>query len=451
MMRFGKKILMLSACIGTAAAVCGQAVAAAPAAVSALTAQQQVQGIEEVTGVAESFGDGEKIAYAVLAYPKEIDASALSPEDFAVTGRSIVSAATTDRVGGAAGRPGRYVVLRLAQENTAFDGDLSTRAPRADAGGEKAQAPAGDAPMVADRQLPDLSLQVAQTGFVRAADGTLYAPRLQPVASTGTVAPVLDAFTQHVYTDPETGYQMPYNLYLPKDYDPAKKYPLLFFVTDASSNIDEVTTPLFQGNGATVWAEPAEQAKHPCIVLAPQYTRHLVDTLGMMTTDENCWTPGLALVTHLLFDVIRQYPVDTSRIYGTGQSQGGMTNIAISDAYPDLFAAQLLVACQWNVDEMAAMKDKNLWIVVCEGDTKAYPGMNAATALWEKLGAKVARNQELWDSKADASVLNAEVRQMAQSDARIHYSVFAGGNHMYTWSFAYGIEALRDWLFSQRK
>ena len=40
--------------------------------------------------------------------------------------------------------------------------------------------------------------------------------------------------------------------------------------------------------------------------------------------------------------------------------QGGMANIAISDKYPDLFAAQFLVACQWNTQEMEALKDKNL-------------------------------------------------------------------------------------------
>lgn len=102
----------------------------------------------------------------------------------------------------------------------------------------------------------------------------------------------------------------------------------------------------------------------------------------MMTTDENVWTPGLTLVTHLLQDTIENYAVDKTRIYGTGQSQGGMTNIAISDRYPDLFAAQWLVACQWNVQEMVAMKDKKLWITVCEGDNKAFPGMNEATALW---------------------------------------------------------------------
>ena len=32
-----------------------------------------------------------------------------------------------------------------------------------------------------------------------------------------------------------------------------------------------------------------EQAKHECIILAPQYTANLVDKIGMMTTDENVW------------------------------------------------------------------------------------------------------------------------------------------------------------------
>ena len=125
-------------------------------------------------------------------------------------------------------------------------------------------------------------------------------------------------------------------------------------------------------------------------MLAPQYTDDLVKSIGMMTTDEYVWTPGLTLVTDLLQDVIKNYAVDPARIYGTGQSQGGMANIAISDRYPDLFAAQWLVACQWNVQEMAAMKDKTLWIMVCEGDNKAFPSMNEATAFWESLAQRLA-------------------------------------------------------------
>ena len=163
----------------------------------------------------------------------------------------------------------------------------------------------------------------------------------------------------------------------------------------------------------------------------------------MMTTDANQWTKGLTLAYNTIQHIISTHKVDRNRIYGTGQSQGGMTNIAISDKYPDFFATQYLVACQWNVPEMAAMKDKNLWILVSEGDMKAYPGMNSATALWESLGTPVAR-ASLWDSHSDGREWQHLAGDMIQQNAHINYSVFAEGNHMYTWTIAYNITPIRD-------
>ena len=99
----------------------------------------------------------------------------------------------------------------------------------------------------------------------------------------------------------------------------------------------------------------------------------------------------------------------------------------------------------------ATIDDKKLWIVVCEGDTKAFPGMNAATERWESLGTRGARNEPFWDSKAPMEEINAKVTEMEEQNSPINYSVFKGGNHMYTWSFAYNIEAIRDWMFKQKK
>lgn len=388
----------------------------------------EVENIVSVTGIAEVYGDGEKISIAILEYPKNLNPKTISAADFEVTGKKISSIIVKKNL----------VALHFAYENTAFDGNLESRPNRP----QNNTARAADAPMRSDRKLPDLNFTVRQVGIIKAADGTEFDPSTKAV--TKITAPFIEKFRQFTYTDPATGNSMPYNLYLPDNYDATKKYPLVFFVADASANINEVTTPLFQGNGATSFVG------ENCIILAPQYTADLVDKLGMLTTDSNTWTDGLTLITNLLFDVIKNYSVDTSRIYGTGQSQGGMTNIAISDKYPELFAAQLLVACQWNVDEMAVLKDKNLWIVVCEGDTKAFPGMNAAVERWESLGAKVARNETFWDSKAPISELNKQVKKLARQHANINYTVFAGGNHMYTWSFAYNISALREWLFKQK-
>ena len=105
--------------------------------------------------------------------------------------------------------------------------------------------------MRADRTVPDLSFAVRQVGRLYAADGT---PVLPQAAGAAAVA-------------------------------------------SASANINEPTTPLFQGNGATVFADPVWQAKHPCIVLALQYTDDLVTQLGMMTTDANGWSSSRTATT----------------------------------------------------------------------------------------------------------------------------------------------------------
>ena len=422
------------------------------AADKAIIQQADKQGLQKVTAITQVYGDGEKVAVAILEYPQDINPNAVNVTDFSATGKEIAKVYVNNQPQTAnTSRLGRYIVLEFAHQNSANDQPLGQPGQGSKPSMQGNNGKTGnDAPRRSNRKLPDLTLEVKQVNPIRAFDGTEY-PSTEFIASTATQEPDIAQFKQYSYTDSAVGATIPYNLYLPANYDASKKYPLLFFVADASANINEATTPLFQGNGATVWASASEQAKHECIVLAPQYTADLVEQLGMLTTDENVWTPGLTLVSDLLFDVIDRYSVDENRLYGTGQSQGGMTNIAISDKYPDLFAAQWLVACQWNVEEMAALKDKNLWITVCEGDTKAFPGMNAATSLWESLGSKVARNKDFWNSHAPISEINAKARELAGDGAPINYTVFAGGNHMYTWSFAYDIEAIRDWLFAQRK
>ena len=424
----------------------------AQAANKTIIQQADKRGLQKVTALTHVYGDGEKVAAAILEYPKDINPNAVNIADFSATGKEITKVYVNNQPQTSnTSRLGRYIVLEFAHQNSVNDQPLGQLGQGVKKSGQGNNGRNGnDAPRRSNRKLPDLTLEVKQVNPLRAIDGTEY-PGSEFIASTAIQKPDIAQFEQYSYTDNSVGANIPYNLYLPADYDAHKKYPLLFFVADASANINEVTTPLFQGNGAIVWASDSEQAKHESIVLAPQYTADLVEQLGMLTTDENVWTPGLTLVSDLLFDVIDRYSVDKDRIYGTGQSQGGMTNIAISDKYPDLFAAQWLVACQWNVEKMAALKDKNLWITVCEGDTKAFPGMNAATSLWESLGSKVARNKEFWNRNADMAEINAKVKDLANGGAPINYTVFAGGNHMYTWSFAYDIEAIRDWLFEQRK
>ena len=401
--------------------------------------------ISQVTGTARPFGDGEKVCEAVVEYSADLDPSTVSASDFSVDGRNVAGAAVSSD-GKTPDGKGRFAIVYLSTPNTAYDGDLAKKLGRVEREGQGT-----DAPTDSDRKAPDLSFSLRQAGDVSSASGQVLAGSDKAYPASRISDPVIERFTQHVYTDPTSGESMPYNIYVPKGCSGAKRCPLVVFIADASADIDDVKAPLFQGNGAAVFAEDGFQQEHESIVLAPQYTHAMIEKLGMLTTDKNEWTPGLTLLSHLIFSVASDVHADFNRIYGTGQSQGGMSNIAISDRYPDFFAAQYLVACQWNTDEMKALAGKKLWITVCEGDTKAYPGMNDAVSKWEAMGAKVARDDEMWDPKAPGAEIASKAEALEGRGYGINYSVFKGGNHMYTWSFAYGIRPVLDWMMSQSR
>ena len=139
-----------------------------------------------------------------------------------------------------------------------------------------------------------------------------------------------------------------------------------------------------------------------------------------------------------------------------------MSSIALSIKYPDLFAAAFLVAGQWDPSVVAPLADDKLWIVVSAGDAKAFPGMNAITAVLEQEGAKVSR--EMWNGQSTEVEFAFLVRKMLAEGNPIKYSVLErgtvvpegmkddpGSNHICTWRIAYTIEGIRDWLFSQSK
>jgi len=266
---------------------------------------------------------------------------------------------------------------------------------------------------------------------------------------------VVDEFQQLVYTDPKSGIILNYNLYTPREYDSNKSYPLILFIHDGGTVSPEPRTTLIQGLGAVIWAIPSEQAKHECFVVAPQYSKGIVN-------DQSEATQDLDATVELIHHLATHYSIDQNRIYTTGQSMGCMASIEMLIRYPDLFAAALLIAGQWDAIKMAILTHANMWIVVSEGDRRAFPGMNASMAALEVAGAKISR--ATWNGQASPEEFSSEVSKMIAEGNNIKYTVLekgtvvpqgliedGGNNHVHTWRIAYAIEGLRDWLFTQVK
>jgi predicted peptidase len=139
-----------------------------------------------------------------------------------------------------------------------------------------------------------------------------------------------------------------------------------------------------------------------------------------------------------------------------------MSSIVLMLREPELFAAGMLVAGQWDPSVMAPMAKDKLWVLVAQGDQKASAGMNAAMDVWSAAGASISR--AVWNGQASAEEAAANVAAMTAENSNIKYVQFANGtvvpenqsassnaNHISTWRIAYNIEGVRDWLFKQVK
>lgn len=409
-------------------------------------AQGRGNAVRAATAVTEVFGDGIRLVAVALEYAMPVKEAALSAAAFGVRGRTVTgafasrSAAPSDRA-----PDGRFVIVTLAPDDAgaalAQHVQSGAAGTPAGPGGRGGPGKAGDIP--------------PYDTVYRKAAADVVLPGGAVLATTGVLDQVVDDFLQLEFADPETGKTLRYNLFVPRDYDADRAYPLVLFMHDAGATSDVTRTTLLQGLGAVVWARPEEQAIRPCFVLAPQYGEIIAD-------DDSTTSAMLDTTIHLVRSLAGRYSIDRDRLYTTGQSGGCMMSIAMDIKYPGFFAASLLVAGQWAPALAKPLARQKLWILVSQDDDKAYPGQNAITAVLEKQGARVGR--AVWDGTWTAAQFRSAFEQLDREHAPINYvalrkgtvipagqSAAGASGHRNTWRIAYTIAPVREWLFRQRR
>ena len=396
------------------------------------------KGIRNVTSVTEVFGTGQQVTHIILEFNEKVVNSQLTKNTFTVSDRTVEKIYSntrpekTDIV-----KDGRFVIIELNPK----DNGASLRLEGNDEVGF---------------QMKKATSKVTQKEDILFTNGKKLEKSIAILENNKIKNLIVENFKQFVYKDPKTGTTVKYNLYIPKNYDKNKKYPLVLFMHDAGVLSEDTKTTLLQGNGAISFATPEEQERHEAFVLAPQYSRKVVDDNGDITSD-------LDATVNLIKDyLISKYSIDEKKLYATGQSMGGMMAIVMNYKYPELFAASYLVACQWDPKEVSTMARNNLWITVSTGDAKAYPGMNAITSELIKRGATVAKDSWRADY-TDAQFLEGARKVIAQK-SNIKYITLEKGTNPYlpkdanpglehsgTWKVAYSIPGIKDWIFLQSK
>lgn len=118
-----------------------------------------------------------------------------------------------------------------------------------------------------------------------------------------------------------------YLIYLPKDYDASKKYPMVVLLHGGGGNY-------YNDSGTTEDDAFMKKCEEKDVILVCPNGRHKLPKINALYQNE-----GMEDVLQVMEDVEGYYSVDKSRVYLTGLSMGGFGTWYIGSQHPELFAA----------------------------------------------------------------------------------------------------------------
>jgi predicted peptidase len=258
------------------------------------------------------------------------------------------------------------------------------------------------------------------------------------------IQPVADSFLKLSFADPATNLTINYRLFVPKGCDPTKPYPLVLFLHGAFDMGSDNDRQLYGSQGATIWAKPDEQAKHPAFVLAPQCPHD--PTVSEIAFAKGRWgrwgwtslmssglsapfapQPQLKAAYDLLEHVLATYNIDRHRIYCTGLSMGAFATWDIALAHPDTFAALVPMAGGGDPNKLSILAKTPVWVFHAVKD-RGIPVSFAANTLVAMLAA--GGNPKYTEYPSE-------------------YYFYP--NEHYAWVPAYADAEMREWLFRQSR
>ncbi|MBN2000158.1 T9SS type A sorting domain-containing protein [candidate division KSB1 bacterium] len=264
----------------------------------------------------------------------------------------------------------------------------------------------------------------------------------------GQVDPALDARLEkrsHSYN----GTERPYRLFVPDNYSPSVQYPLLLFLHGArwagTDNITQLDNEL-----AVYWVADSLQNRTPSFVVWPQIPAGVSWEKVSGQVSEFPDNPELALVNDLLDSLVREFSIDTHRLYICGKSIGGSGVYGMLARYPK-FAAAVPVAGMYVYKKPADLLLTPLWILHAKFDNviSIEQSRHVAGRL-EALGRQVVLTHCDYHTDMCGQMSDADVLQQIQGGARFVFSEFDTSGHQIEPRVVKTF-GLGRWVFAQKK
>ncbi|MBQ9347004.1 MAG: hypothetical protein IJT94_06635, partial [Oscillibacter sp.] len=292
-------------------------------------------------------------------------------------------------------------------------------------------------------------------------------------------------------------FDLPYALYVPADYDPDQSYALVLHIHDAGSMSSDPMLTLTEAQGPANYASDSfqqmlkDQGLGGAIVVCPAVAEFFPmdeehPNYELRISRDN-WTLSCAApaVWELMDYLTETYSIDPDRIYGSGQSMGGMTVMEMAAQQDNYFAGVLEISCKWGnnynkeypfngaayydapadgtiiwtEDSNGNPTDYHNWFYLVSDDNILF--LNTAkenveySFLYHDLaGVDVEEAGMVLDESSTTESRNEIIRELTGRDSALGiYQATMTGNvgHMSAWFYGHGTPACYEWLARQTR
>ncbi|MGW8257146.1 MAG: carboxylesterase family protein [Thermoguttaceae bacterium] len=167
-----------------------------------------------------------------------------------------------------------------------------------------------------------------------------------------------DDFLAGIYTEPGTGLQLPYRLYVPTGYDPSQQYPMILWLHGAScrgtDNIQQVQQKYIDYLYYRVKYPQFDSPAYNSFLLVPQTSD------GWLSYSDQP-SDGIRMTLSVIDQLESTYSLDQTRLYVTGASMGGGGTWDIIWRRQGMFAAAVPVSGYGDTSRAYLMVDQPIW------------------------------------------------------------------------------------------
>jgi predicted peptidase len=220
--------------------------------------------------------------------------------------------------------------------------------------------------------------------------------------------------------------RLSYVLYVPRDYDRARRWPLVLFLHGSGESGTDGVRQLSQGLAPALFEAPD---RWPALVLFPQKPE-----------SESEWEQYEGALLALVERTRRAWSVDPGRVYLTGLSQGGHGTWVLGARHPWLWAA-LVPVCGYAGASVGS-DDGKAPAGAFDGSADELAAPIAGLPVWAFHGAS--------DSIVPVAQTETLVAALRARGGAPRITVYPGVDHG-SWLRAYREEELPRWLFAQRR